>query len=86
MISSEPLPAGALFLKFLLPCFGERYVAADVVNQSVRDRKALSGPAQRQYVYGVRFTGIYSHREMLDQLVSSADTIAEASSAGHVRE
>lgn len=65
LLSNEPLPAGLLYLRFLLPAFGERYVEAEVVSETHRKRQWVTGKTTTQYVYGVQFTGV-----MTDDLLS----------------
>lgn len=60
LISNDPLPAGRLYLRFLLPAFGDRYIEAEVVSETHRKRQWVTGKTTIQYVYGVRFTGVMS--------------------------
>lgn len=79
VISKVPLPTARLFLRFLLPDFGDRYVEAEVVTQSQRERHLLPMKPQKEYVYGVRFTGVMTDATTMDCKVAAS----RASRADH---
>lgn len=71
LTSRGPLRSDRVYLRFLLPTHWERFVEAEVVSESIRECKSLSGRSTRQYVYGVRFTGVeQSPEEMRDLLLA----------------
>jgi c-di-GMP-binding flagellar brake protein YcgR len=69
LVSREPLPTHHVYLRFLLPTFGDCYVDAEVVNHNVRERTTLNGQVQRQFIYGVRFLGILTEEEMMNRVM-----------------
>lgn len=60
----EPLPDAPLFLQFLLPTFGNQYVKAEIVTESVKEHVTMIGGSKKLYTYGVRFVGIVSNDEI----------------------
>ena len=63
-----------MFLRFLLPTFGDRYVEAEVVSETHRKRQWVTGKTTTVYVYGVRFTGVMADDETLKQSLPTLPT------------
>lgn len=68
LVSTQPIPGKQIYLRFLLPNFGKRFVVAEIVNQSIRDRVSMNGAVTKLFVYGVKFTSVVTDENMIEPL------------------
>lgn len=74
LIANEELATSLVYLRFLLPSFGERYVEAEIVSRAQRKRQWVTGKTTTQHIYGVRFTGAMIESSALEAKLTPADT------------
>ena len=60
IVSLEPISEPRVFLRFLLPTFGDRFIEAEIVTESAREHITIDRGSQKLYAYGVRFIGVAS--------------------------
>jgi len=79
--SVEPLPDTSLYLQFLLPTFGDRFVEAEIVTESFREHITVTGGSKKLYTYGLRFVGIVSNDEIARIMTPAPESTANSSSS-----
>ncbi|QDU39900.1 PilZ domain protein [Maioricimonas rarisocia] len=71
LFTREPIDCERLFLKFLLPEIGDRFIEAEIVNEGEEVQKTFSGNVRRLPAYGVRFLRMVDDAE-IEQLQQQA--------------
>ncbi|MEW4526079.1 PilZ domain-containing protein [Maioricimonas sp. JC845] len=73
LITREPIDCQRLYLKFLLPEIGDRFIEAEIVNVGEEVQKTFSGNVRRMPAYGVRFLRMVEDAE-IEPLLAAADS------------
>lgn len=71
LFTREPIDCKRLFLKFLLPEIGDRFIEAEIVNAGEEVQQTFSGNVRRLPAYGVRFLRMVDDAE-IEQLQQQA--------------
>ncbi len=75
---NEELPAGALYVRILLPGLEDKVVECSVMRRGRREPTGLLKNTGPRFIYGVRFTRVRSYDEFQQQVGSRLEALLAA--------